>query len=236
MTHPATLGGFLMRVLEEWQRVREVLEEQNCATFVPVTDGELDALRRQFLIPDEVGVLLREGYPERPVKLLNYAVFPAISELLAWRTRDAAWPRHWWPLRPSVDHFVLYVASGPSASSASAASTTGIGAPRGVCGLWNDSDLEGGSYLPGEQYYQTLEAFLRAVATCARHLRPHSFENRTEGGRIFKSTVRVLKPAVAEAMRRDYAMAESGPAVLPYLQNGEQPFVYDAAYAKLFHV
>jgi hypothetical protein len=126
-------------------------------------------------------------------------VLPSLHWLTELRDEDPKWPRDWFPVAVTGDHYIQFLTKGTD----------------GVFALHNDDFPGDAPYESGSRLYASFEDFLLAAVATIRHLRPDAFVSVTEGRWIFRREVTRLRDEVAADIRAQSCKPENGPVLLP---------------------
>lgn len=191
---------------EEWTALTRA-----CGTdrWAPLAGERLAALEAAFDLSEPTRTLMALGWPPQPLVVGGYdRVFLGVEEML--ELAGHGWPRAWFPFSAIGDHYVLFDRSDHEGAM--------------IWAVYNDgSDSEpDGSLTPSGIVWSGIEAFIRAVRTTLRWVRPDSFESVSTGRWPLKRTEQRMRPAVEAAIAASGDLAE-GPLVLPKLGAATHP-------------
>lgn len=204
-----TLAG-MQELREAWALFEDAAVERGVSAFAPLDRAAQEALSTEYVLPAEVRDVLLTRYPSAGVPLFycdgepmrepyeGSMITPSVRWLVERRREAPDWPRSWFPIAVTGDHFIQFVRSD---------------AP----GVWQLHDDDGVPYEP-EAAYTTLAAFVRAAAVSTRHLRPETLRVVESGRWLWKRRHVELVPEIAARVRAESCRAEEGPLLLPQTQ------------------
>lgn len=169
--------------------------------------SERQSLSDQFVLDERIRAVLFERYPHAGIPFPRLdgttyegsMVFPSLAWLLALGGDDEKWPRDWFPISVTGDHYIQFVVAGTD----------------GVFALYNDTFAVDEPYQRGEQVYASFEAFLRAATATFRYVKPEAFLDVTEGSWPLRRRVRRLRDEVITEIRAHSCNPADGPILLP---------------------
>lgn len=198
------------KLREAWALFEAAAVDRGVPAFGPLDRAASEALSAEYDLTAEVREVLLARYPSSGVPLLfcdgepmdepyeGSMIAPSVEWLLARRREDPDWPRSWFPVAVTGDHFIQFVRSD---------------AP----GVWQVHVDDGAPYEP-EEGYSTLAAFLRAAAASTRYLRAEALRVVESGRWFWKQRHVELLPEIAERVRAESCLPEEGPLLLSQTQ------------------
>ena len=143
--------------------------------------------------------MLDAGYPQWPVDLMGYQLFPRLSDLVSARED---WNPAWWPLSSSLHHYEIFVRGDRHEE---------------VWSRWSDADVdENGKAMASTRVWASLEDALEALRLMKTYLSDDAIRTSREGFWFLKRQHKWLEPDIVDQLAESWG-DRPGPAILPWL-------------------